>query len=1068
MCIALSREILLSLKKCTDNAIPSTAWHNIKLCGIQRKRRGCRAGRRKQNPPQQSIPVRITIDHGSATLGEPRKYHDRILKSVSIDVGQTIKRIPSMTVCYLNAQSVRNKTVSLSNLILENDLDVLALTETWLGAADDQQVLHDLLPSGYNVISIPRPGNRRGGGVAVVFKAGLSVDLISCSNDQHFTQFEYLSCTITGKQRTIRLCVIYRPPVSTVNGLQTTKFFDEWSVFLDQLSVLSSNPIIVGDINFHLDNSSNSHTAQFNSLLDSHGLKQHVTTATHKKGHILDVVICRDSCEALLQESVVVSDPGLCDAKGNHVCDHLAVLFDVNLSKPMSVRKNVSFRRYKDICEGDFLSDLTKSTVLSDIDKPLPDLCASYQVELQRLIDKHAPVIRKSIILRPNTSWYTKQLRDAKQEKRRRERIWRKTKLTIHHDLYRDQCRIMNKMLYEAKRTFYSDKITECSGNQKEMYKITKSLMGIGYDTVLPSHGSKEELADKFMDFFTSKIVSIRSSIRQTVDAAQGLNDFCIGETPFTGQLLTEFFPVSTDEVRRVLSKAPTKSCELDVIPTWLLKRCKRPLLPIITAIINKSLAESFVPPSFKRAIIRPLIKKPGSNKEILKNYRPVSNLGFLSKLLERVVSSRLDDHLECNGLHDVYQSAYRQNHSTETVLLRVQTDILSALDRGSMVILMMIDMSAAFDTLDHHILVKRLSHTFGIRGAALRWIESYLSDRDQCVAINKETSHVRKLEFGVPQGSVLGPRLYCMYTRPVGEIAKQHGMTYHTYADDTQAYNILETSSQWSDTSDRITQCVEALHGWMNDNMLKMNQEKFEFIIFHPKHRKVDLQKCTISIGDSNFVPSDHVRNLGVVQDKCMLMEKQVSSVVRSCYHQLRCISRIRHYITTDACRSLINSAVTSRLDYCNVLLHNLPKTLLGRLQLVQNNCARLITKTPRQDHITPVLIKLHWLPVEYRVKYKVLLYTFKALNGLAPQYICDLVEEYRPTRTLRSSTQSLLVVPSCRTATYGSRSFIVSAPTLWNSLPNELKAVQTLATFKKCLKTYLFRRAYGLAVGS
>jgi len=146
--------------------------------------------------------------------------------------------------------------------------------------------------------------------------------------------------------------------------------------------------------------------------------------------------------------------------------------------------------------------------------------------------------------------------------------------------------------------------------------------------------------------------------------------------------------------------------------------------------------------------------------------------------------------------------------------------------------------------------------------------------------------------------------------------------------------------------------------------------------------------------------------------------MEKHTASVVRSCYHQIRCIGRIRKYITTDACKSLVQSNAISRLDYCNVLLHKLPKALLTRLQLVQNTCARLVTGTSRRDHITPVMIQLHWLPVEHRATYTVLFYTFKALNGLAPPYISNLIEQYWPTRSLRSASQSLRRVPPSRTS--------------------------------------------------
>jgi hypothetical protein len=411
-----------------------------------------------------------------------------------------------------------------------------------------------------------------------------------------------------------------------------------------------------------------------------------------------------------------------------------------------------------------------------------------------------------------------------------------------------------------------------------------------------------------------------------------------------------------------------------------------------------------------------------------------------------------------------MYQSAYRRQHSTETALLKVQTDILDALDRGSMVVLIMIDLSAAFDTLDHSILLERFSHSFGIRGEALAWIQSYLTNRSQCVAINGSTSSKCQLQFGVPQGSVLGPKEYCMYTRPVGDIAQHHGMDHHSYADDTQNYNVIEVPSQWTETSERIAACIGELQTWMNRNMLKLNQDKFEFIVFHPRQSPFSAQNFEISISNNVIIPSSHVRNLGVHQDRSLSMEKHVCAVTKSCYRQIRSIGRIRRYITTDACRSLVQSMVTSRLDYANVLLHNLPKSLLNRLQMVQNTCARLVTRMSRRSHITPVLIKLHWLPVEYRTAYKVLLYTYKALNDLAPPYICELIEEYRPARTLRSAAQSLLKVPKSRTTTYGTRSFRVSAPKLWNELPDHIKQAPTLVAYKKLLKTCLFKQAYNV----
>jgi len=219
-------------------------------------------------------------------------------------------------------------------------------------------------------------------------------------------------------------------------------------------------------------------------------------------------------------------------------------------------------------------------------------------------------------------------------------------------------------------------------------------------------------------------------------------------------------------------------------------------LLPLITGIVNKSMDESEMPLCLKRATISPLLKRPGLDKEEMKNYHPISNLPFISKPIEKVVARRIEEHLEHNDLNDIYQSAYRSRHSssTETTLLKGNSDIAEALDEGSTTALIMLDLFAAFDVIDHPILLKRLEFSFGIKEKALTWVKSYLADRTQCVSVANKTSPDVGLLFGVPQGSVSGPKHYCMYTKPVGEIIKRYNIKYHCYADDTQVYMTLKS----------------------------------------------------------------------------------------------------------------------------------------------------------------------------------------------------------------------------------------------------------------------------------
>ena len=254
--------------------------------------------------------------------------------------------------------------------------------------------------------------------------------------------------------------------------------------------------------------------------------------------------------------------------------------------------------------------------------------------------------------------------------------------------------------------------------------------------------------------------------------------------------MLDSFTEVSEDDIRKIIHSSPTKSCALDPIPTWLLKKCEDELIPVLTLIVNTSLSCAEFPKELKRAFLTPLIKKIILDAEILKNYRPVSNLSFLSKLIERIVCVQLVNHLDKNGLYEVFQSAYRQLHSTETALLRVQNDILQAVDSRGGAILLLLDLSAAFDTIDHEKLIRTLDIYCGIRGDPLKWFLSYLKGRVQSVQKGSTFSREQNLLFGVPQGSVLGPVLFTIYTTPLGRIIQRHGLTYHLYADDSSIWH--------------------------------------------------------------------------------------------------------------------------------------------------------------------------------------------------------------------------------------------------------------------------------------
>ena len=422
-----------------------------------------------------------------------------------------------------------------------------------------------------------------------------------------------------------------------------------------------------------------------------------------------------------------------------------------------------------------------------------------------------------------------------------------------------------------------------------------------------------------------------------------------------------------------------------------------------------------------------------------------------------KVVLSRINAHLETNNLTQPYQSAYRKFHSTETALLKVHSDLANALEK-KMAILILLDLSASFDTIDHSILLQRLADRFNVNGTALSRIKSYLTNRSQKVKAAGQFSKEANLPFGVPQGSILGPILFSLYTSPIGDIAARNGICVHLYADDTQLYVTLDNRMS---ALDSIERCITEIKNWMTANFLRLNPDKTEVLLIGTTHQLKKHSTVSVNTGDCVTTSSESVRNLGAYFDKTLSMNVFVKEKCKSAVYNIKCISQIRRFLTKEATETLVNAYVTSRLDYCLSLLYGSNMSLITKLQRVQNMAARVICKVSKYDHIKPFLYQLHWLPIEKRIVFRILVYTYKALHGDAPKYLCDMIQVYEPTRALRSSSQCLLVEKSVKTK-FGIRAFENNSAFLWNQLPFYIRSSSSLIAFRKALKTLLFKEAY------
>jgi hypothetical protein len=629
--------------------------------------------------------------------------------------------------------------------------------------------------------------------------------------------------------------------------------------------------------------------------------------------------------------------------------DHFPIYCDFRLVLKKKFFKTIQYRKLKEIDFDLFSEDLR--TVIKGC-----TLTGSFKSELTqlndhtlKLLDQHAPLVSKRISVVETAPWFDKEYRNLRTLRRKAERTWRKSK--GDHDLlvkYKNLCASCTDLALIKKKAHFKKVIDRADGNPKTLYQIVNQELDRKQSSKLPDYTEDiSVLASDFNSFFVDKIDKIREEMQEDVSPA-------LCETT-QNSFMYDFEPATLEEIEEIIKETGIKCSPADLLPQLLFKDNIDSLLPVIVQLVNLSLASGNVD-GIKLADIVPLLKDSGLDPNVLKHFRPVSNLTFIGKLIERVVLKRLNDHLSKNNLHCPEQSAYKKNNSTETLLIRIWNDLLIATDERKATVVMLLDLSAAFDTVDHGLLLKILKKEIGLRGTAYRWFESFLTGRSQRIRLGSVTSDEILIKFGVPQGSVLGPVLFNIYIRSIYRCVKAHGFNIFGYADDHQVMKTLCANSQSVVLGYELNECFRAIKNWMNRYFLQLNGGKTQIIVFGSAKvlNGININGVNIvSEAAIRFIPI--VKNLGIYMDSRLTLSHQIVQLKIKSFRTLRNICKIRFLLNKDQLEVIVNSLVVSCLDYCNGLFYGITEQLLNQLQLIQNAAAKSIMgKTIKNYQIT------------------------------------------------------------------------------------------------------------------
>ena len=725
-------------------------------------------------------------------------------------------------------------------------------------------------------------------------------------------------------------------------------------------------------------------------------------------------------------------------------------------SKIRKLQNKAEYRSFKNYDKEAFLSDLrtidwerATSTSRGDPNK----MASNFYDLFCSVLDVHAPIKkRKRVWVRAPTPWITP---SVKQLMRERDRV--KGQAERDHTLWPEYKRLRNKVTSELRKSveaYFRDMVDENCNDPKGMWKVVNKVLNKDHDSLSPLsvtyEGQSIDKSGEIAEAFNNHFVTIGPKLAEKIECEESDDPLKYIDNKGSSADAPRFAfqKVTPDSIKREIHRLKSaKSAGHDKIPVRLVKDAADVLCTPLASIFNVSFEKGIFPNIWKIAKVSPIFKS--GQKTDLCNYRPISVLSVFSKLLERIVHDQVISFMKVNAHFTKSQHAFQKLHSTLTSLINVTDSWFSNVNRHEVNASVFLDLKKAFDTVDHDILLAKLS-AYGVDGVPYHWFRSYLTDRQQYCHINGHRSSQKHVQCGIPQGSCLGPLLFILYVNDFERCLEN--CTPNMYADDTSVTCFAEDMEELC--NDLQNELIN-ISDWMRQNKMSLNTKKSEFMIIGHKRQLTRIQNpIRLDISGEELKRVHEVKYLGVSVDESLSWTAQYKKLKSKLKSGLSSIRKLKNILPQTKLDQVYRALLESHLRYCNEIWGSLSNTKLDHLQRLQNRARTLIESSRLKDGW-----RCTRLSVSSLIQYDRAIMIYKITNDLCPDSLKGRFSTRSQLSNYRLRNSLDIDVPR-QNLEFSKRSFYYSAAKVWNEIPPNIRQSPTIYTFKKKLKDFLLNR--------